>query len=148
MSNSIQCPLHRRWLSPQGAPNPGGTEASLGAALHGWNHSALSSQPASLPKCPRPRRGEGSRLPCERELPNSPFITEAAKAAEANRLPPLILNCKINFKRLRSSLLYWQILNFMLQWPWRATAVGSLLIQASLFFWCQSHILDSSGFTN
>lgn len=94
----ILCLHVRRGLSPQGAANPGGMESPLGAALGGWDHSAQPSQPVLLPRCPQPRPGEGSHLPCQQGLPNSPFIIKAAKAAEANRLPPFILNCKINFR--------------------------------------------------
>lgn len=65
-----------------------------------WKHLSeagiIKCFPPSL-CCSQSRQGEAS-LPCEQGLQNSPFIIKAAELADANRLPPFLLNCKINFR--------------------------------------------------
>lgn len=125
-----------------------------------WKHPSVARIIQCFPPslhCSQPRQGEAS-LPCEQGLQNSPFIIKAAKPADANRLPPFILNCKINFrgwghpfctgKSYISQLYALVAKRFLPRMGHNSRGVPPY--SAFTIFGCrlQLHILDSSGFTN
>lgn len=97
--NSYVLPPHSEFIASPRRQAEGETAFSFEKKCPLWKHLLVAGVIQCFPPslcCSQPRQGEASLL-CEQGFQNSPFIIKAAKLADANRLPPFILNCKINF---------------------------------------------------
>lgn len=99
IKKSYVLPPHSEFTASPRRQGEGEIAFSFEKKCPSWKHLLVAGVIQCFPPslcCSQPRQGEASLL-CEQGFQNSPFIIKAAKLADANRLPPFILNCKINF---------------------------------------------------